>query len=263
MAEARRRLLRGLLRLPRMRPSRCSWAAMEDEACSSPASSGWLAGLRFDNLALRALPLDPGQEPAGPRPVPGACFARAQPSPVRGPRLVALSLPALSLLGLREPRGAAEEAEAALCLSGNRLPPGAEPAAHCYCGHQFGSFAGQLGDGAALYLGEVVNARGERWEMQLKGAGPTPFSRYEAGAHARTPFSRALLPPPPGPGVDLFACRLPTQQGLIWPLFTFQQDLRKKGKKNVRYAGWRTGHTVCLKQIEIFCRASLWGLRTI
>ncbi|CAM9848078.1 unnamed protein product, partial [Phaeothamnion confervicola] len=53
--------------------------------------------------------------------------------------------------------------------------------AHCYCGHQFGSFAGQLGDGAAIYLGEVVNRAGERWELQLKGAGLTPFSRTADG----------------------------------------------------------------------------------
>ena len=53
--------------------------------------------------------------------------------------------------------------------------------AHCYCGHQFGSFSGQLGDGAALYLGEVVNSKGERWEIQFKGAGPTPYSRSADG----------------------------------------------------------------------------------
>ena len=59
--------------------------------------------------------------------------------------------------------------------------PGTDPAAHCYCGHQFGYFAGQLGDGAAMYLGEVINNRGERWEMQLKGAGLTPYSRTAYG----------------------------------------------------------------------------------
>ena len=64
-----------------------------------------------------------------------------------------------------------------LLFGGNALLPGTEPAAHCYCGHQFGQFAGQLGDGAAMYLGEVCTEAGERWELQLKGAGPTPFSR--------------------------------------------------------------------------------------
>ena len=59
--------------------------------------------------------------------------------------------------------------------------PGSETAAHCYCGHQFGVFAGQLGDGAAIYLGEVINSKNERWEIQLKGAGLTPYSRTADG----------------------------------------------------------------------------------
>jgi len=58
---------------------------------------------------------------------------------------------------------------------------GAEPAAHCYCGHQFGHFSGQLGDGATMYLGEVINPKGERWEIQFKGAGKTPYSRNADG----------------------------------------------------------------------------------
>lgn len=146
------------------------------------ATPRWLAGLRFDNRALRALPVEtlpPGTEDAlsTPRPVLGACFSRARPAPLRQPRLVALSEPALALLGLEASEEAEVEAEAALFFSGNALLPGAEPAAHCYCGHQFGQFAGQLGDGAAIYLGEVCTEAGERWELQLKGAGPTPFSR--------------------------------------------------------------------------------------
>ncbi|XP_068852017.1 protein adenylyltransferase SelO, mitochondrial isoform X2 [Aphelocoma coerulescens] len=143
---------------------------------------GWLGALRFDNLALRSLPVDASEE-GGPRTVPGACFARVRPSPLQNPRLVAMSLPALALLGLEAPAAdpAAAEAEAALFFSGNRVLAGAEPAAHCYCGHQFGSFAGQLGDGAAMYLGEVLGPGGERWEIQLKGAGITPFSRQADG----------------------------------------------------------------------------------
>lgn len=146
---------------------------------------GWLSALRFDNLALRSLPVDPSEDCA-PRAVPGACFARVRPTPLRNPRLVAMSAPALALLGLEAGGPEAErEAEAALYFSGNRLLPGSEPAAHCYCGHQFGSFAGQLGDGAAIYLGEVRGPRGARWELQLKGAGITPFSRYGAVGRGR------------------------------------------------------------------------------
>lgn len=55
------------------------------------------------------------------------------------------------------------------------------PYAQCYGGHQFGRWAGQLGDGRAITLGEVLNSRGERWELQLKGAGRTPYSRFSDG----------------------------------------------------------------------------------
>ncbi|CAJ0927953.1 unnamed protein product [Ranitomeya imitator] len=146
-----------------------------------PASS--LRALRFDNRALRSLPVEPGdgqdEDAVRSRQVPGVCFSPVRPSPVQEPRVVALSPPALALLGLQ--LGEEDEEEAAMYFSGNRLLPGSEPAAHCYCGHQFGNFAGQLGDGAAMYLGEVVNPAGQRWELQLKGAGLTPYSRQADG----------------------------------------------------------------------------------
>jgi len=66
-------------------------------------------------------------------------------------------------------------------FSGNELFEGSVPFSHNYCGHQFGSFAGQLGDGRAISLGEVINEGGERWELQLKGAGKTPYSRFADG----------------------------------------------------------------------------------
>ncbi|XP_056429717.1 protein adenylyltransferase SelO, mitochondrial isoform X2 [Hyla sarda] len=142
-----------------------------------------LRALRFDNRALRCLPVEPGdgqdEDAVRSRQVPGVCFSPVHPTPVQNPRVVVLSRSALALLGLQ--LGDDDEEEAALYFSGNRLLPGSQPAAHCYCGHQFGNFAGQLGDGAAMYLGEVVNPSGERWEMQLKGAGLTPYSRQADG----------------------------------------------------------------------------------
>ncbi|PLX91197.1 MAG: YdiU family protein [Desulfuromonas sp.] len=66
-------------------------------------------------------------------------------------------------------------------FSGNHLLPGMEPHAFCYGGHQFGNWAGQLGDGRAVNLGEVINRRGQRWGLQLKGAGLTPYSRRGDG----------------------------------------------------------------------------------
>lgn len=132
---------------------------------------------RFDNDALRTLRVHADFH-GPPRQITGAHFIRTRPHALKAPAVVATSDAALRLVGLD---GCSEE-ELAAFLSGNELLPGSDPAAHCYCGHQFGSFAGQLGDGAAMYLGEVINDQtGERWELQLKGAGPTPFSRFSDG----------------------------------------------------------------------------------
>ena len=134
--------------------------------------------LVFDNRFVRELPGDP-ETGKHVRQVHGACYSRVQPTPVRRPELLAWSPDVAALLGLderdvRSPRFAA-------VFGGNELLPGMEPYAACYGGHQFGNWAGQLGDGRAITLGEVLNARGERWELQLKGAGPTPYSRHADG----------------------------------------------------------------------------------
>ncbi len=78
-------------------------------------------------------------------------------------------------------RAFVESAEFAQIFAGNALMDGMTPFAACYGGHQFGNWAGQLGDGRAISLGEIVNESGERWELQLKGAGRTPYSRYADG----------------------------------------------------------------------------------
>ena len=137
------------------------------------------ARLTFDNKALSELPLDETRLGGSRASVPGACFALVDPTPVDNPQLVCHSKEALELIGIAEEDVAHEDF--VQFFSGNRLFEGSTSAAHCYCGHQFGYFSGQLGDGAAMYLGEVMNAEGERWELQLKGAGPTPFSRHSDG----------------------------------------------------------------------------------
>jgi uncharacterized protein YdiU (UPF0061 family) len=98
-------------------------------------------------------------------------------------RLVSASIEALLLLDLSPDE--VKTTQFAEYFAGNKILPGSQPAAHCYCGHQFGSFAGQLGDGRAIYLGEIVNSKGERWELQLKGAGQTPYSRDGDGRAVR------------------------------------------------------------------------------
>ncbi|XP_061570651.1 selenoprotein O2 [Cololabis saira] len=141
---------------------------------SSSSSSG-LERLPFNNTVLKKLPVDESER-GGSRTVRGACFSRlGSLQPLLRPRLVSVSAAALRLLGVSAPEVLLDPAGPEL-LGGCRLLPGSQPAAHCYSGHQFGLFAGQLGDGAAMYLGEVEHTQG-RWEMQLKGAGVTPYSR--------------------------------------------------------------------------------------
>ena len=136
-----------------------------------------LSTLRFDNSFVRALPGDPDASNRR-RQVLSACYSRVAPTKVAAPRLLAYAPEVGALLDLPDAPSPEELAEV---FSGNRLLPGMEPFAACYGGHQFGTWAGQLGDGRAISLGEVRNARGERWELQLKGAGPTPYSRNADG----------------------------------------------------------------------------------
>ncbi|HEX8833529.1 MAG TPA: protein adenylyltransferase SelO family protein, partial [Abditibacteriaceae bacterium] len=113
-----------------------------------------------------------------PRQVPGACYSQVEPTPVRDPHLLAWSEEFAEFLGLARPdeRGAAVNA-----LAGNLVTPTMKPFAARYGGHQFGNWAGQLGDGRAISLGEVEARDGSWWEIQLKGAGPTPYSRRADG----------------------------------------------------------------------------------
>jgi serine/tyrosine/threonine adenylyltransferase len=100
---------------------------------------------------------------------------------VISPKLVAVSKPALDLLGLSSETNFSDP-KFSEYFCGNRLHPNSAPVAHCYAGYQFGSYSGQLGDGAAMSLGAIINPQTEqRWELQLKGAGPTPFSRQSDG----------------------------------------------------------------------------------
>jgi uncharacterized protein YdiU (UPF0061 family) len=134
--------------------------------------------LRFDNRGLRELPGDPASG-GGARQVHGAAWSRVAPTPVAAPRLLAASADVAALLGLT-PADVASDGFAAT-FAGNRLAPGMEAYAANYGGHQFGSWAGQLGDGRAIGLGEVIGSDGQRHELQLKGAGPTPYSRFADG----------------------------------------------------------------------------------
>jgi uncharacterized protein YdiU (UPF0061 family) len=134
--------------------------------------------LNFDNRFLRELPGDAVNDPL-PRQVFAALWSPVDPTPVAAPRLLAHSREVAAALDLDEAAMASPELLAA--LAGNRLLPGMVAYASCYGGHQFGQWAGQLGDGRAILIGELINRRGERFELQLKGAGPTPYARRADG----------------------------------------------------------------------------------
>ena len=122
----------------------------------------------------------------------GPSFYRPiEPTPVTAPRVLKLNRTLCDELGLDAK--ALDTPEGAELLSGNRLPTGAAPLATAYAGHQFGNFVPQLGDGRAILLGEIVDRQGRRRDIQLKGSGPTPFSRSGDGRAALGPVLREYL----------------------------------------------------------------------
>ena len=134
-----------------------------------------LAELQFESNFVRDLPADP--VPVNmPRQVRNASYTRVAPTPVAAPRLLAWSDALGEYLRLDRP-----SPEAIEILAGNKVLPEMQPYAARYGGHQFGVWAGQLGDGRAITLGEVIAADGTRHELQLKGAGRTPYARTADG----------------------------------------------------------------------------------
>jgi serine/tyrosine/threonine adenylyltransferase len=137
-----------------------------------------LRPLVFDNRFVRELPGDPDSRNTR-RQVLGAAWSGVEPTPVAAPSLLAHAADVAERVGFAPDD--AGHPDFARVFGGNALMPGMQPYAACYGGHQFGHWAGQLGDGRAITLGETLNAQGERWELQLKGAGPTPYSRTADG----------------------------------------------------------------------------------
>jgi uncharacterized protein YdiU (UPF0061 family) len=123
--------------------------------------------------------------------LPEHFFARVQPAPVKSPELFALNRPLAESLGL-DPDWLAG-ADGVAMLSGNRMPETAEPVAMAYAGHQFANWVPRLADGRALLLGELVDLEGRRRDVQLKGSGPTPYSRGGDGRSSIGPVVREYL----------------------------------------------------------------------
>ncbi len=137
---------------------------------------GSTVSFRFDNSYAR---------------LPDRFHARVSPTRVKGPRLLAVNAGLADQLGV--PLDVLTSERGAEWLSGNALPEGAEPIALAYAGHQFGHFVPQLGDGRAILLGEVRDDQGRRRDVQLKGAGRTPFSRGGDGRAALGPVLREYV----------------------------------------------------------------------
>ncbi len=149
-----------------------------------------MQSLRFDNRFVRELPADPETGPRR-RQVHRALYSRVDPTPVAGPRLIAHSAEVAALLGISQAE--IESEHFAKVFGGNALIEGMQPYAANYGGHQFGQWAGQLGDGRAITLGEIINPAGQRWELQLKGAGQTPYSRSADGRAVLRSSTREFL----------------------------------------------------------------------
>ena len=139
--------------------------------------------------------------------LPANFFARVAPTPVAAPRLIKLNRPLAAHLGL-DP-DLLSSPEGAEILAGKTVPAGAEPIAMAYAGHQFGQFVPQLGDGRAILLGEVIDKDGVRRDIQLKGSGPTPFSRRGDGRAALGPVLREYIV-----SEAMFALGIPTTRSL-------------------------------------------------
>ena len=137
-----------------------------------------LEHLEFDNRFADSLPADPVSTNTR-RQVANACYSRVQPTPVSNPTVIAWAKEVAELIGLAP--DSMESKLAAQVFGGNRVLEGMNPYAMCYGGHQFGNWAGQLGDGRAINLGTVKEANGPGYTLQLKGAGPTPYSRTADG----------------------------------------------------------------------------------
>ena len=145
-------------------------------AVSPPADRPTPVNISFDNTYIQ---------------LPQRFFARQEPAPVPAPALVRLNRELAATLSIDADW--LESADGVAVLAGNAVPEGAEPIAQAYAGHQFGGFSPQLGDGRAILLGEVLDSDGVRRDVQLKGAGRTPFSRGGDGKSALGPVIREYI----------------------------------------------------------------------
>ncbi|HZG54540.1 MAG TPA: YdiU family protein [Pyrinomonadaceae bacterium] len=159
--------------------------------------------------------------------LPAAFYSKVSPTALLAPHLVSFNRAAAELIDL-DPREA-ERPEFVEYFGGGRTLPGAEPLAMLYAGHQFGSYVPQLGDGRAILLGEVRNARGAKWDLHLKGAGQTPYSRgFDGRAVLRSTIREYLC------GEAMHALGIPSSRALC--IIGSDEPVRRER--------WETGATL-------------------
>ena len=136
--------------------------------------------------------------------LPKSFFTSLKPTPVPLPKLIILNYPLASSLGLNV--SVLKSSDGIEMLAGNQIPQGALPLAQAYAGHQFGHFT-MLGDGRALLLGEQITPLGERFDIQLKGSGKTPYSR---GRWQSSPWTHAA--------------RIYNKRSNVWPWHSYHSE---------------------------------------
>lgn len=159
----------------------CSWLSFQNliMTYSNSNSIPLVADInewQFTPLKLLSLPVDDIKDNYVRRNVPGVLFSHVTPTQLTSPKLVCYSEGVLTNI-LNMDSKITKTKEFTEFIAGNKILNSSVPVAHRYGGHQFGNWAMQLGDGRAILLGEYINRNGERWELQLKGSGKTPYSR--------------------------------------------------------------------------------------
>ncbi len=181
-----------MMDMPQHALSQVAWWISQYRLCSVYDAKGRsMLGRQMTDQATYDIAVRQGQFANSYACLPERCYARLAPTAVQSPRLVQFNYPLAEELGLDAQEWTGETGVA--ILAGNCLPAWAQPLAMAYAGHQFGHFSPQLGDGRAILLGEIIDRHGQRRDLQLKGAGRTPFSRGGDGRAALGPMLREYI----------------------------------------------------------------------
>ncbi|ETO19523.1 hypothetical protein RFI_17707 [Reticulomyxa filosa] len=199
------------------------------KATFSVAKVKW-ENIRLEYSQLQRLPVDENNPPRNSRSVSGAIFSKTKPTPILNPKLICVNESAMASELFWDYKDITSNHldEFVKVFSGNELFPNSVPFSHCYAGHQFGVFSGQLGDGRCISIGEHINPQsGKRAELQLKGSGPTPYSRHADGrAVLRSSIREYLI------SEHMHALRIPTTRSLSLIVSEASQALR-----DINYSG--------------------------